>query len=220
MKATPSNERRQGRQRRERRERVATQISNQKKARLSSIEIFRLDGEGLGQHLDAIAEILHACVHDGANVGFVLPFDLNQARAFWAEKIAPGLVANSRIVLVAKVNNQVAGTVQLNLDTPPNQPHRADVSKLLVHPKYRKLGIGRALMEQIESYAENDGRRLLTLDTATDIAENLYLSLGYERAGHIPGYARDPNEDRFVGTTIMYKVLPGSLRLVRPSAYV
>jgi GNAT superfamily N-acetyltransferase len=176
---------------------------------LHSIEIFRLDHDGLGQHLDPIAEILHACVHDGANVGFVLPFDIDEARAFWLQKIGPGLGANTRIVLLANLDDQLAGTVQLNLDTPPNQPHRADVSKLLVHPKYRMFGVGRALMQQIESYAANAGRRLLTLDTATGIAETLYLSLGYERAGHIPGYAREPNEDRFVGTTIMYKVLGG-----------
>jgi ribosomal protein S18 acetylase RimI-like enzyme len=175
---------------------------------LRGIEIFRLDANGLTQHLGAIAKILHACVHDGANVGFVIPFDLDQARAFWVQKIAPGLVANTRIVLAAKVGGEVAGTVQLNLDTPPNQPHRADISKLLVHPKHRMLGVGRALMEQIESYSVNAGRRLLTLDTATEIAEKLYISLGYERAGHIPGYAREPNEERFVGTTIMYKVLP------------
>jgi hypothetical protein len=203
MNAAPRNQRRQ------RRERVEQQNSMQKPGALHSIEIFRLDADGLAQHLNAIAEILHACVQDGANVGFVLPFDLNQARAFWRQKIAPGLAANTRIVLAAKVGDQVAGTVQLNLDTPPNQPHRADVSKLLVHPKYRMLGVGRALMQQIESYGANAGRRLLTLDTATDIAENLYISLGYERAGHIPGYAREPSEDRFVGTTIMYKVLEG-----------
>jgi ribosomal protein S18 acetylase RimI-like enzyme len=177
---------------------------------LHSIEIFRLDNDGLAQHLEPIAEILHACVHDGANVGFVLPFDMDAARDFWLQKIGPGLAANTRIVLLAKLNNQVAGTVQLNLDTPPNQPHRADVSKLLVHPKYRMFGVGRALMQQIESYGVKAGRRLLTLDTATDVAENLYISIGYERAGHIPGYAREPNEDRFVGTTIMYKVLPDS----------
>jgi len=194
-------------QRRQRRELLGQQTSTQKPGDLRCIEIFRLNGDWLAQHLDAIAEILHACVHDGANVGFVLPFDLNQARAFWVQKIAPGLAANTRIVLAAKVDKEVAGTVQLNLDTPPNQPHRADVSKLLVHPKYRMLGVGRALMEQIESYGVSAGRRLFTLDTATDIAEKLYLSLGYERAGHIPGYAREPNEERFVGTTIMYKVL-------------
>lgn len=179
-----------------------------------AIEIVRLDDTGLSIHLDAIAEVLHACVHDGANVGFILPFDRNQARTFWLEKIAPGLAAGKRIVLIAKLDNEVAGTVQLGLDTPPNQPHRADVSKLLVHPQYRQLGIGRALMQEIECYGSKVGRGLLTLDTATDIAEHLYLSLGYERAGHIPGYAREPNEDRFVGTTIMFKVLP---RLVRRS---
>ena len=194
-------------QRRERRERVDKRISKQKPGAPSGVEIFRLNGDGLAQHLDPIAEILHACVHDGVNVGFVLPFDLNQARSFWVQKILPCLVANTRIVLAAKVDDQVAGTVQLNLDTPPNQPHRAEVSKLLVHPKYRMLGIGRSLMEQIESNGVNAGRRLLTLDTATDFAEKLYISLGYERAGHIPGYAREPNEDRLVGTTIMYKVL-------------
>ena len=201
MKATPTSKRR---------ERVAAQKSIKKEGALHGIEIFRLDRDGLAQHLDAIAEVLHACVHDGANVGFILPFDRHQARAFWLEKIAPGLAAGKRIVLMAKLDNEVAGTVQLGLDTPPNQPHRADVSKLLVHPKYRQLGIGRALMQQIESYGVNAGRRLLTLDTATGIAENLYLSLGYEHAGHIPEYAREPNEDRFVGTTIMYKVLPRS----------
>ena len=71
------------------------------------------------------------------------------------------------------------------------------------------LGVGRSLMQQIEANGKNAGRRLLTLDTATGIAENLYASLGYECAGHIPGYAREPNEDRFVGTTIMYKLLEG-----------
>jgi ribosomal protein S18 acetylase RimI-like enzyme len=176
---------------------------------LHSIEIFRLDNDRLAQHLEPIAEILHACVHDGANVGFVLPFDMDAARDFWLQKIGPGLAANTRIVLLAKLDNQVAGTVQLNLDTPPNQPHRADVSKLLVHPKHRMFGVGRALMQQIESYGVNAGRRLLTLDTATDVAENLYISIGYERAGHIPGYAREPHADRFVSTTIMYKVLGG-----------
>jgi ribosomal protein S18 acetylase RimI-like enzyme len=176
----------------------------------ASIEILRLDRDSLQHHLDLLAEVLHACVHDGANVGFILPFDLEQARTFWLQKIAPGVLAETRIVLAAKVDTGVAGTVQLNLDTPPNQPHRADVSKLLVHPKYRMLGIGRGLMQEIESYGAKAGRRLLTLDTATDIAENLYISLGYERAGHIPGYAREPNEDRFVGTTILYKVLSDS----------
>jgi ribosomal protein S18 acetylase RimI-like enzyme len=201
MKATSED------QRRERRERVAKEISMQEPGSLHRIEIFRLDMDGLVHHLVPLAEVLHACVHDGANVGFILPFDLDQACNFWLQKIGPGLGANTRIVLVAKLDDRVAGTVQLNLDTPPNQPHRADVSKLLVHPDYRMLGVGRALMQEIEAYGASAGRRLLTLDTATDIAESLYISLGYERVGHIPGYAREPKEDRFVGTTIMYKLL-------------
>ncbi len=207
MKATPTNKRREHRERRERRERVAQQKSTRKEGALHAFEIVRLDDAGLRTHLDAIAGVLHACVHDGANVGFILPFDRNQARAYWLEKIAAGVADGKRILLIAKLDNEVAGTVQLGLDTPPNQPHRADVSKLLVHPKYRQLGIGRALMQQIESYGGTAGRRLLTLDTATGIAEHLYLSLGYERAGHIPEYAREPNEERLVGTTIMFKVL-------------
>ena len=171
------------------------------------IEIVALDKERLTRHLDDVAEILHACVHDGASVNFILPFEMNQARAFWLEKVAPALTGNKRIVLIAKVDGQVAGTVQLDLDTPPNQPHRAEVAKLLVHPRYRRLGVGRALMQRIESYGVNARRHLLTLDTAGDAAENLYASLGYERAGRIPGYARDPIEDRFDATTFMFKIL-------------
>ena len=103
---------------------------------MKPIEIFSLDSDGLLHHLDALAEVLHACVHDGANVGFVLPFDLNHARAFWLQKIEPGLAADTRIVLVAKLDERVAGTVQLNLDTPPNQPHRADGT---AHEKVRSI---------------------------------------------------------------------------------
>jgi ribosomal protein S18 acetylase RimI-like enzyme len=173
----------------------------------NTIEIIALDEDQLVRYLDELAVILHACVHAGASVGFILPFEMNQARAFWLQKVAPAVAADKRIVLMATLDGQVAGTVQLNLDTLPNQPHRADVAKLLVHPKYRMLGVGRALMEQIESHSVRAGRRLLTLDTATEAAENLYLSLGYERAGQIPGYARDPIEDRYDRTTLMFKML-------------
>src|SRR5258708_23775928 len=155
------------------------------------IEIVRLDEVGLLTHLHGMAEVLHACVHDGANVGFILPFDLKQARAFWVEKIAPGLANGKRIVLIAKLDGQVAGTVQLSIDTPPNQPHPADVSKLLVHPKYPTLGIGRALTHQIAPYGTNAGRHLLTFDTATAIAATPSLSLGRELERPSPCYARE-----------------------------
>jgi GNAT superfamily N-acetyltransferase len=172
------------------------------------IEIATVDVAGLNRHLDALAEILRACVHNGASVSFILPFDIDQARAFWVNKVAPSLSRNERVVLIACVDGQVAGTVQLDFDTPPNQAHRADVAKLLVHPRYRQLGVGRALMQRIEAYCENADRWLLTLDTRTgDAAEPLYVSLGYRRVGCIPDYALDPFSARFDATTIMFKNL-------------
>jgi hypothetical protein len=99
-----------------------------KRGALHRIEIFRLDGDGLAKHLDAIAEILHACVHDGANVGFVISFDLNQARDFWVQKIAPGLVTKSRVVLAAKVEEQSAGYRAIESRYSAQPTHRADVS--------------------------------------------------------------------------------------------
>jgi ribosomal protein S18 acetylase RimI-like enzyme len=171
------------------------------------IDIVALDRSGLDRHLDALAEILHACVHDGASVSFILPFAIDQARAFWVEKVAPGVAADKRIVLLATMDGQAAGTVQLDLDTTPNQRHRAEIAKLLVHPRYRRSGIARALMRHIESLCADRDRWLLTLDTAGDAAEALYASLGYERVGRIPFYARDPIVDRFDATTIMFKIL-------------
>ena len=98
--------------------------------------------------------------------------------------------------------------MQLDLDTPPNQTHRGEVSKLLVHPSIRRRGIAQRLMVRLEAEARSCGRTLITLDTRTgDKAEPLYASLGYVVAGVIPGYARDPREDRLDATTYMYKRL-------------
>jgi len=169
--------------------------------------IVALDPRSLSAATEALAEILNVCVHDGASVGFVLPYDAVKARAFFSEKTAPALAAGSRVVLIAKLGEAIAGSVQLNLDTMPNQPHRADVMKLIVHPLYRRRGLARALMAAIEGEAKRARRWLLTLDTAGEAAERLYLSLGYVRAGAIPFYARDPLLDRFDATTIMFKDL-------------
>lgn len=172
--------------------------------------ILALDGRGIAQHLEPLAEILHACVHDGASVGYILPFAMTEARAFWTDKVAPGVATGTRVLLIATIDDVAAGTVQLDIDTKANQRHRADVSKLLVHPRHRRKGLGRALMLAIEPYAVRADRWLLTLDTAGDAAEALYADLGYQIAGKIPLYARDALVERYDPTIIMFKTLPGA----------
>jgi len=148
---------------------------------------------GAGEEIDQLAGVLHAAVHAGASVGFILPFSLDDARSIWRDKVAPPVESGVRHVLMARLDGRIAGTVQLILDTPPNQRHRAEAAKLLVHPAARRRGIARALMTAVEDLAQAEGRSLLTLDTRTgDSAEPLYLSLGYVSAGVIPNYARGP----------------------------
>lgn len=155
-----------------------------------------------------LAGLLHACVLGGASVSFVLPFPLAEAEAFWRRKVLPAMHEGGRVLLAALVDGHVAGTVQLGLDMPPNQPHRAEVSKLLVHPAHRRRGLARALMTALEARARAEGRRLITLDTRTgDAAEPLYAALGYEVAGIIPDYCRDTVSDRLDPTTIMFRRL-------------
>ena len=155
-----------------------------------------------------LAELLHACVHDGASIGFVLPFSPDDAKGFWLKRIRPSLASGKRVVMIARIDQKLAGTVQLNCDLMPNQDHRADVSKLLVHPAFRRRGIARLLMAELERQEILRNRTLLVLDTRTgDAAEPLYGSLGYETAGIVPGFARDPFAEKFDATTYMFKHL-------------
>ena len=161
--------------------------------------------------LDALGEVLHAVVHTGAGVSFVVPFAVEEARAFWIEKVLPGVRAGTRRVLVARNNGRIVGTVQIDCATPPNQMHRAEVLKLLVHPSARRRGIARALMIAIEEVARSNGRTLLTLDTWTGShAERLYNALGYVTVGVIPRYARGSTTAALEPATIMYKELPAA----------
>ncbi|MDF3834948.1 GNAT family N-acetyltransferase [Cupriavidus basilensis] len=167
-----------------------------------------LPADQIACHLGELAALLHACVRDGASIGFVQPFTAGDSEAFWTGNVLPAVRGGARLLLVARQGGRIAGSVQLDYDTPPNQPHRAEVRKLLVHPDHRRQGIAQALMAELERLARQRGRSLLTLDTRTgDKAEPLYASLGYVAAGVIPGYCRAPSEDRLDPTTIMYKAL-------------
>lgn len=172
------------------------------------MQLDKLRPEDLPRETEALAELLHACVHAGASVGFILPFGIAEARAFWRERVAPGLSAGTRHLIVARVNGRLAGAVQLELDTLPDQRHRCEASKLLVHPNARRQGVGRKLMVALERVARSEGRTLITLDTRRGgAAEPLYRGLGYDVAGVIPRHCRAPDSDRLEDRVYMYKEL-------------
>jgi hypothetical protein len=153
-----------------------------------------------------LAEVLHAVVHAGAGVSYFTPFSIEEAHSFWVDKVLPHVRAGTRRVLVARMDERIVGTVQLDLEMPPNQRHRAAVAKLLVHPAARRRGIGRALMISLEYIARSEKRTLLTLDTVTGSnAELLYSSLDFITVGVIPRYARGALTPDLEGATIMYK---------------
>ena len=158
---------------------------------------------------DELAALLHACVHAGASVSFILPFPMAESRRFWLGKVRPAVQAGGRILLVAEERGRVIGSAQLDIDLPPNQAHRGEVAKLLTHPAYRRRGVARRLMTALEAEARGHGLGLITLDTRTcDNAEPLYRSLGYAVAGVIPSFAKAPDAERYDATTYMYKMLP------------
>lgn len=158
--------------------------------------------------IDMLAEVLHAVVHAGAGVSFFTPFSVEEARAFWVDKVLPQMGAGKRRVVVARLDERIVGTVQLELEMPPNQQHRAAVEKMLVHPVAWRRGIGRALMIALEEMARSEERTLLTLDTVSGSkAELLYRSLDFITVGIIPRYARGALTPELEGTTIMYKEL-------------
>lgn len=175
---------------------------------MDGLEIASLSLSELPTSLDGLTEVLHESVIAGASINFIMPYSAADAARFWTEKVGPALERGKLALLVAHVGERIAGTVQLDWDTPPNQPHRAEVRKLIVHPDFRGRGIARALMAAIEDVAAKLGRDLITLDTRTgDKAEPLYASLGYRTVGIVPGYARDVVEDRWDDCTFMYKRL-------------
>lgn len=170
------------------------------------IETRRLNGADVRAELDGLAAVLADCVAGGASVSYMAPFSQDQARAAF-EAVAAEIDAGRRLLLAAFSDGRLVGTVQVVLALPPNQPHRGEIAKLLVHRSARKRGIAQLLMEHAESEARAEGKTLLVLDTVTgDAAERLYTRLGWTRVGVIPGYALYP-DGRPCDTTVFWKGL-------------
>lgn len=159
-------------------------------------------------HVAALAGILADSVNDGAAVGFIEPFTAADGARFFREDVKPELAQGRRLLFLGWLDGTVAGTVQLILALPQNQPHRCEIAKMLVHPSARRRGLARRLLAVAETHAKNLGKTLITLDTRTgDVAEPLYLAAGFERAGVIPDYALDPDRKALHATTYLFKRL-------------
>jgi GNAT superfamily N-acetyltransferase len=156
--------------------------------------------------IDALSNVLIDCVEGGASVSFMHPLTHERAEAFWRQ-VAQGVANGGRALLVAEDSQGICGTVQLVLDLPENQPHRAELVKMLVHRRARCQGLGAALMRAAESMARDCGRTLLVLDAVTgDDGERLYTRLGWTRVGVIPRFALMPNGEP-CATTFFYRDL-------------
>ena len=154
----------------------------------------------------ALSEVLIDCVEGGASVSFMAPLDRAKALAFW-RGVADGAARGERALVVAEDHaGEILGTVQLVLGQPENQPHRADLSKMLVRRRARRRGVGASLMQAAEEAALAAGKTLLVLDTASRDAERLYERFGWTRVGVVPGYALMP-DGRPCDTTFFYKRL-------------
>ena len=155
--------------------------------------------------IEGLAAVLADCVEGGASVGFMQPYSLDRAAAWW-RGLAADVAAGRRALLVAEDGQGIVGTVHLVLAQPDNQPHRADLCKMLVMRRARKQGVGAALMDAAEREARAAGRTLLVLDTASAEAERLYARMGWTRLGVIPGYALLP-DGGICDTTYFYREL-------------
>lgn len=169
--------------------------------------ISRLSPQAILSRLDELNDVLIGCVEDGASVSFMSSLNHEKASRFW-QQMAHDVASDSRILLVCEdEQQQISGTVQLITGQPENQPHRADVAKLLVHPRARRQGIARLLMDHLEQVARDEGKWLLVLDTATGSgAETFYRQAGWQCCGTIPDYALMP-DGALCGTTVFYKHL-------------
>lgn len=167
-------------------------------------------------HVEQLADILLDCVNGNYSVSFMRPMTRERSLLFW-NKVAAGVATGERAILVAEDERGIVGTVQLVLDLPENQPHRADVVKMMVASRARRQGIGAALMRAVEAAALELNKTLLVLDAVTGgDASRLYERLGWIRVGDIPRYALYPGGD-FCSTTYFYRDLISNHQQVETS---
>ncbi|WP_170467479.1 GNAT family N-acetyltransferase [Ruegeria arenilitoris] len=170
--------------------------------------VSRLTPTDIDDNLTDLCRVLIDSVADGAAISFMMPLDQDTAARFWVDDVKSAVENGERHLFGAFAEGRLIGTVQLLLSMPPNQPHRAEISKMIVHPMARRQGLGKALMGEALSSAREEGKTLVTLDTRTgDVSEALYKSVGFEPAGVIPDFAFDPDGQSRHATTYMYRYL-------------
>lgn len=174
-------------------------------------DIRPLSADEARAHLSALATVLVDCVEGGASVNFMAGFSQEEGEAFYSQAI-DAVEVGHKLIWGGFVDGELLGTVMVRLATPPNQPHRGDVEKMLVHRRARGLGLGKALLAAAEAGAREAGKTLLVLDTAAGSeAEVMYARCGWTRAGTIPGFALNP-DGSLCGATFFYKMLePGDM---------
>ena len=163
-----------------------------------------LTAEQAARAIDDLCEVLSDGVNGGASLGFMLPFSPADARNYW-QGVVDSVAAGQTVLVVSEIDGRVVGTVQVGFASRPNQPHRGDLMKLIVHRSVRGRGVSRLLLQAVEAESARRGRSLLVLDTATGSeAEAIYPRFGWQRVGVIPDYALWP-QGGFCGTTLFYK---------------
>ncbi|KHF38912.1 GNAT family N-acetyltransferase [Halalkalibacter okhensis] len=167
----------------------------------NNVKIEQMDS--IDDHIDELSELLIQVVEDGASIGFLSPLQTVDAEIYWSN-----LLNSDLLLFVAKMNNKIVGSVQLQLCRKQNGKHRAEIGKLMTHPDYRRKGIGRSLMNKAEEQAKHENRSLLVLDTREGDPSNLlYSSIGFNQVGIIPNYAKS-GDGKLHSTVYYYKIIP------------
>jgi GNAT superfamily N-acetyltransferase len=167
--------------------------------------VTEFDGTAIELRVESLSRILADGVASGAAISFMSPLSYDDAAKFWLRDVQPEVLAGRRVLFGAERDGELIGTVQLLTAMPPNQAHRCEIAKMIVHPRARRLGVGRSLMNRALDRARALGKTLITLDTRTgDVAERLYQSVGFATAGVIPDFAWNPDGKAKHATTYMF----------------